>query len=163
MSANKVRLRLSDFDWSRPPTQSMIRLVQDAQGSTSLVPPIDSALLSSIEESRKMTQLDNDWDGEGSPGYSPDTWRRAIDFLKHYAIAYWCEYFEPVIPPKILPGPGGSIDLYWKRDDQTLLINLPSDQSLPAEYFGDKGPGDTRKAKLNLDNPDVGLLAWFMR
>ncbi len=163
MSANGVRRESFDFECSRPPLQAVIKLVQDIHDSTSLVPPIDPGLSSSIEASKKITELDENWDGEGSSGYSLDTWRRATNFLQDYAIAYWCEFFEPVVSPKILPGPDGSIDIYWKRDKQTLLINVPSDQTLPAQYYGDKGQGETRKDELNLANPDVGLLAWFLK
>ena len=48
--------------------------------------PTDYAYISpsiqrAIRESCRILDLEEDWDGEGSPAYSKETWRRALQFI----------------------------------------------------------------------------------
>ncbi|HSH80759.1 MAG TPA: hypothetical protein VLA19_19700 [Herpetosiphonaceae bacterium] len=123
-------------------------------------PPNLPLVLQAIEESRWILDLADDWDGEGSPAYALDTWRRATEFLLNSILRQW-EYFGVSIsPPNIDPGPNGSVDLHWKTPTHELLINIPADSSEPAGYYGDSRAGRVTKGSLDTSTPNQWLLMW---
>ena len=46
--------------------------------------PSNIELKAEIEQAKRILGLEDDWDGEGSPGYSEDTFNRAIAFLTRH-------------------------------------------------------------------------------
>jgi len=106
--------------------------------------------------------LQQDWDGEGSPGYSEETCERMSNFLLNHSkqLAAACGIEAPI--PKILPGPNGSIDLLWKSDDYELLLNIPADLQSPASFYGDDQGNLCIKGKLDPDKINQGILQWLM-
>ncbi|MGH7900630.1 MAG: hypothetical protein ACRENZ_02725, partial [Thermodesulfobacteriota bacterium] len=95
------------------------------------------SLYNSIEESKYILELEENWDGEGSPTYKQSTWRRAIEFISNYAIWIFSETNRIIDAPKIYHGPNGSIDILWKKENYRLLINIPDDAEKPASFYGD--------------------------
>jgi len=89
-----------------------------------------------IEKSRMILELKNNWDREGSKGYSYDTWERATSFLYRNA-RLWNSLGVTIDAPTILPGQDGSIDIYWKTKKYELLINIPAKPDKEADYYGD--------------------------
>ena len=115
-----------------------------------------------IERSKRILQLEDDWDGQGSPRYSEEVWRRAIDCLLRYA-RYSLREGDSVIPtPRIDPGPEGSIDIHWKQQQFELLMNIPSDPNLPAGFYGDDYGHTKIKGKIKTDGINRGLLLWLV-
>jgi hypothetical protein len=106
--------------------------------------------------------LQPDWDGEGSPGYSKETFGRMSKFLLNHSkqLVAACGVKAPI--PKILPGPNGSIDLLWKSDDYELLLNIPSDRQSPASFYGDDEGNLCIKGKLDPDKINQGIIQWLM-
>src|SRR5579862_643028 len=98
-------------------------------------PPELNAVTDAIEKSRAILQLKEDWDGEGSPGYTEDTWNRATSFLLANALRLWEEKGIVINAPAVHNGPEGSIDLYWGTSERKLLINLPADSEEPATFY----------------------------
>jgi hypothetical protein len=100
-----------------------------------------SELLSVIKESSKITEIPDNFDEEGSPGYTNNTWLRAGYTL----IEMWKETVSKEIGflylPKILPGPSGSIDLYWKSPILELLVNVHRDLHEETTYYGRRKDG----------------------
>ena len=86
----------------------------------------DRDLKAEIEQAKKILELKDDWDDEGSPIFSKETLDRAIGFLAMHAEQIKKCYDLSLPVPKIGPGPNGSIDLHWKR---------------PAWEFARKHPG----------------------
>jgi len=70
-----------------------------------------------VKKSEYILEIEDNWDGEGSPGYSESTWKKAINFIYLYAEEIWNKLNINISPPDILPGPEGSIDLHWKEDN----------------------------------------------
>ena len=97
----------------------------------------DNELDSEIERSRRLLTWEDDWDGEGSPGYKESTWTRAVEFLKVHVLWINEQFGITVSTPQILPGPAGSIDMHWRTQDRELLINVPAEQSELATFYGD--------------------------
>ena len=117
----------------------------------------------SINASRNILTLGDNWDEEGSPGYAEATWKRATDFVRNVALLFINEHKRPIEPPKITPGPDGSIDIRWKAAKRTLLINFPAKESEFADFFGSDKGSDTIKGTLDLSSQNLWLLMWLTR
>jgi hypothetical protein len=124
---------------------------------------ISSHLAAAIRASRAILDLEDNWDDEGSPGYAEETWNRATKFIRYIARNYWRLNGVWVIPPRILPGPNGSIDIHWKTQKRELLINIPADEEIAVGYFGSGGPNDTIKGKLDIFSQNEWILMWLLR
>lgn len=124
-------------------------------------------LVLAIGNSRKILQLGNNWDGEGSAGYSEVTWNRATNFLLSSAARYWRDHRRWVASPRITPGPDGSIDIHWKTPKRELLINIPANPEEPAAYYGDDKEDGTENAvrgkKLDTSTYNEWIIAWLMK
>lgn len=127
------------------------------------LPPALTHLGTALESSRPMLDLQEDWDGQGSPGYREATWRRASDFLLGSALRLWQECDARTPAPTVRKGPWGSIDLHWKTPTRELLINVPADPTEPADYYGDDGSdGQPIKGTLDLEQDGDHLLRWLV-
>lgn len=143
--------------------QARIRDARVAQPRPLGPTPGIAHLADEIEASRSMLELEEDWDGEGSPGYEEATWRRAVDFLVGNASRLNDEYGVAIESPRIRKGPRGSIDLHWRMPDRELLVNIPADHGLPADYYGDDGNGGQQtKGTLNPERQGYHLMLWLV-
>jgi|GEM_PF-3483912 len=124
---------------------------------------LDERIAEAIEASQRILALEDNWDEEGSIGYKKSTWDRATAFIRDTAISYWRVIGSWAVPPRILPGPEGSIDIHWKTANRELLINIPSDEKVPAGYYGSGGPQDTVKGKLDTSSQNLWVLTWLLR
>ncbi|MBI3948295.1 MAG: hypothetical protein HY321_20435 [Armatimonadetes bacterium] len=114
-----------------------------------------------LEQSRWMLDLDDDWDGEGSPAYSEATWRRAARLALKLAGNYWDMSHERVETPKIHNGPDGSIDLHWDRPKYELLINVPSDPEDAVRFYARDTQDQEIEGCLVGTRPNRWLLMWL--
>ena len=123
------------------------------------------AVARAIDKSRSIIELQTNWDGEGSPGYSAQTWSRATNYLARTALACWREFRVVIPPPWITPGPEGSIDLHWQTDEYELLVNLPASSSEDAAFYGDHKEGLYIEGKFDPETNGIGrmaLVAWLI-
>jgi hypothetical protein len=112
----------------------------------SYLPPEMNSLLNTINKSRSLLELKDNWDGEGSVGYAEATWLRARNFLMRNAVRLYQSQKKSFDPPEFEPGPNGSIDLHWKTDARELLVNVPADPQETISYYGDDRVEDTENA-----------------
>ena len=120
--------------------------------------PIDAA----IERSRFILSLREDWDDAGSAGYSIETWQRAVAFLRGHS-DFTHRIFGFGLPaPAISPADTGSIDLYWRTIDKSLLINFPDAAAEPATYFGRLAKGGTISGQIAAGSLRPELVAWLI-
>lgn len=135
-----------------------------AQESTSGKLEVSAALNSSIEKSLRLVQLGDNWDSEGSPGYSFATWSRAVAFLIRNAQRLWQVHSVWVNPPAILPGPDGSIDLHWRTPLKEMLVNVPANSNEPIAYYGDDYSSNSIKGEIDtLAENGWLILHWLIR
>lgn len=120
-------------------------------------------IIDAISRSRKILDLQYDWDDAGSPRYSKTTWERMKNFLLASAEALWLLDHRRLDAPKILPGPDGSIDIHWKSNQRELLINIAEEISELAHYYGDNKNGQIIKGTLNISVDNQWLLLWLMQ
>ena len=67
------------------------------------------------------------------------------------AMKLWRSHQICFDPPKIHPGPEGSIDLHWKSSNRELLINVPANSEDPIGYYGDDRAEETKDAVRGKD------------
>jgi hypothetical protein len=129
------------------------------------VPSVINDLRSAIQDSRVLLTLEDNWDDEGSPGYSDSTWHRAESFLIQNAIHLWRRHKMCFDAPKIQPGPSGSLDLHWRTRHRELLINVPANPEEPISYYGDNKDDGTldavRGKRLDSSSDAEWIFLWL--
>jgi hypothetical protein len=108
-----------------------------------------------------MLDWPDDWDEQGSPGYSESTWARGVDFIWSNVRGVWKDRGVSIDAPRILPGPDGSIDIHWKTDAYELLVNMPAVASQPATYYGDRRGQNMIKGTIDTSQQQIWLLVWM--
>lgn len=117
-----------------------------------------------IESSRKrILSLRDNWDGEGSPGYLPNTLDRAITFVRTHSSVFTEISGKDAPVPQINPAPEGSIDIHWKQASWELLVNIPAEVNQKAAFYGDDYGKGTIKGTLDVDRYNFGLIEWLMK
>lgn len=126
-------------------------------------PRISSKIEAAIQSSRKMLEWADDWDEEGSQKFEAATWKRAVHWLRATARAFHRLQGVWIEPPRILPGPEGSIDIHWKNAGRELLVNFPENAAEPVEYYGSGGASDVIKGKLDGAQASAWVLVWLKK
>jgi hypothetical protein len=119
-----------------------------------------------IQRSRRILSLEDDWDGEGSKGYSEQAWSRATGYLRRQARACWLRHGVVIPTPTIGPGPEGSIDIHWQTEFYELLVNIPADPAIPASFYGDDYGTLSIKGTFDPSAEPSGhlaLVSWLVR
>jgi hypothetical protein len=83
-----------------------------------------------IIDSKKLTELPRDWDGEDALPISDSTWLAAVTILRRMNIEYFSRTNLQILCPFIGPCADGSIDLFWKTIDHNMIINIVYKNSL---------------------------------
>ena len=122
----------------------------------------DRDLKAEIEQARKILELKDNWDDEGSPVFSKDTLDRAVAFLVMHSEQIRKCYHLHLPVPKISTGPKGSIDLHWKRPDWELLVNIPANADGMATFYGDNYGVQKIKGSVDPRLFNLGLASWLM-
>ncbi len=115
-----------------------------------------------ISASRRILSLADNWDDEGSIGYSLDTLESAISFLAYSALEIWESERILIQPPRISPGPDGSIDLHWVKNKYGLLINIEPKPSTFITFYGEENEGNYIKGRLNRGEIKRAILLFLM-
>ena len=123
----------------------------------------DDALEREIESSRRITELEDDWDDCGSEGYTTDTWQRAVDYL-HRMTAAARDARQTQLPvPAISPADSGTIDLYWANAAMCrLLINVPANPNAPIAYYGERDAQTTISGTVKRGTVRPELVTWLL-
>jgi hypothetical protein len=129
------------------------------QGSSRLLESHRQELEAEIEQARAI--LDHP-DAVDEHTYSIETLDRSVAFLQKHIESAWRSYAAKAPIPTIGPGPSGSVDLYWKQPYWKLLVNIPSDASASATFYGDDYARHKTKGSLDPNEISVTILAWLM-
>lgn len=91
------------------------------------------------------------------------SWRRALQFLVVQSRLTRHRFHQFLDIPLISVADQGSIDLYWKNDERTLLINIPASPSAPASYYGQSHTGTaTMGGSVDTDEFVPALAVWLI-
>ena len=126
-------------------------------------PPNLHEIQAALQEARTMSSWGDNWDGQGSPGYSKATLERAAAFLVQSTRELWQRHQRVVPVPQIEPGPDGSVDFHWQAGDRELLLNLPSDPNEMVDFYGDSSAGESIKGRAYTSTVGPWLLSWLTR
>ena len=115
-----------------------------------------------IEQSKSILKLKNDWDGEGATKISKNTWVKAIKIIVNYAKNL--ETKNTKIPtPQIYPVLNGSINISWKTKHYRLLINIPTGKKEIATYYQDNFKEKRTKGTFSITEIDDILIQLILR
>jgi hypothetical protein len=154
------------LDWNRDRRIRIIYWTSDEgqhrqRPSTLAAPEWDEEIIHAIDASRWILGLRDDFDGEGSEGYAEKTWKRAVEFLRRHARWVWETASMKIQPPRIRPGPSGSIDLHWKTPSYELLLNIPANPAESATFYGDDYGRSTVEGSFDPSAFNTGILTWL--
>jgi hypothetical protein len=126
------------------------------------LPGVLSGLAASIDDSRSLLELPDDWDGEGAAAYSESTWRRTVEFVVRCATALWTDYGIVSDQVRILPDHDGGLAIDWRTGRRELSLSIPAAPSVDARFYGDDGSGGRSfKGSLDPSEPNRWLIAWL--
>ena len=152
-------------EWLQGGTEKVLHPAESVESSDPMALDLPSelqAIAREIEASRSILDLPDNWDDQGSAGYTEAVWMRATDFLMRHAKWLYERHCLSVEAPDIGPGPEGSIDLHWRTDEYELLINIPASPQKPAGFYGDDYGKAVIKGTLDTAGISRGLETWLM-
>lgn len=126
------------------------------------VPERLAKVIAAIEDSRALLDLPDDWDGNGTPGFSEHTWSRAAEVLIAFATLLATHHGVIVEDVEMLPGANGGLDIDVRSGDRQLLFAVSSDPQREIRFYGDDGRrGKQVKATLDPSSIPHWLLVWM--
>lgn len=101
--------------------------------------------------------LQDNWDGQESKGFSEELWQRVIDFLLIVYIKLYKE--ELKVPfPLVLPNTDGSLDIDWETESFELLINFSPDPEELVHMYGEKIGNPKHELDVRINRELAGLV-----
>ena len=161
-TAQVLEWKTEDDEVELPPKWSETKDAPATQSKFRTESSSNIALKAEIEQAKRILELEDDWDGEGSLGYSEDTFNRAIEFLTTHVERLWDTHRIRLPIPRIGPGPDGSIDLHWKQPSWELLVNIPAAANERATFYGDNYEAHEIRGSLDPKNFNLGIATWLM-
>ena len=79
-----------------------------------------------IEDSKEILALDEDWDNNNGSKIQFETWASAVELIIVYATFILENFNTPIIAPEINPVGNGSVDIVWRTKEARLLMNVKS-------------------------------------
>lgn len=120
------------------------------------------ALHAAVDQARDQLPTEDDWDGEGSPGFQPATFERARHFLIEGARRLWDARQATIPTPRVWGGPEGSLDVSWRLTGRELLVNVPAAEDEPISLYGDDASSEV-KAEFEADADTAWVFDWLAR
>lgn len=118
------------------------------------IPMCLTHVIAAIEESRPLLELGEDWDGNGTLGFTEQTWGRAAGLLVRFASALAAKHGVIAEDIEILPGSNGGLDIDVRFGGRQLLFVVSSDPRREVRFYGDNGRGGSQ-IKVTLDTSKV--------
>lgn len=117
-----------------------------------------------IEESKEILALDDDWDNNNGLKIEFETWASAVELIIVYASFILDNFNTPIIAPEINPVGNGSVDIVWRTKEARLLMNVkPPRSPVIASYYGDLYNNGQEIRNVIKDDSIVEHLAFWMK
>lgn len=157
---------LASYSWKPDESRkiSIEPVRQPAFWGTTEFKSFGTELKQEIEKaSTAILSLEEDWDGDGGSAYNSKTVERATSFLLALDnLPLWRSMHTKMPTPAMGPGPDGSIDIFWQRDDGRLLVNIPGAFGEASTLYGSNLRGG-QIAKDSFDLSQFSKVApWLM-
>lgn len=124
--------------------------------SVSKFPKELSEMAFAIKDSKKLLDLQEDWDSEGALTVPKFVWERAANVLSMYSKWIWENKGIVLLAPSIDALADGSIDIMWNSSKARLLLNIKNSvTSSETHYYGDTHEGKNKFKGVLGDLNDV--------
>jgi hypothetical protein len=147
--------------WSEVEVEVDLKVDAQVSVSTKRREFASKGLEAEIKQAQRIVELRDDWDGEGSAGYSQATIDRAVGFLTRHVRGLWESYGIECPIPRIGPGPEGSIDIHWKQPSWELLVNIAADEHAMAAFYGDNYGVQRIRGSFDPTKFNLGIAEWL--
>lgn len=118
----------------------------------------------SINESKKLLSLNDDWDDNGALACREFIYDRAIYMLVLYSQSVLKTYNIKIFSPEINLGRDGSIDLQWRNEKIILLINIQNSENIDVHYYGEDYSSKTiLKGFIESSMLNKDLIYWMQK
>jgi len=145
-----------------PPQESQFPKSMRLRTPSELLEVLRLGVRQEIQESRRLLQYEDDWDGEGSPGYLEATWQETVEFVLQLLARLADEYAVRHQAMEIMPGTCGNIDVEIEFADHRLLFSVPRDPGTPIRFFAyEVATANAIKGTLGRSAPIGWLLQWI--
>lgn len=124
------------------------------------ITPGETGISKLLKDAEWITDLDDNWDDEGSLGYTEELLSKVGLLLKNWKNKSWKDSGELMPLPDVQPGPDGSIDLHWKKGTYELLLNVPNDDGL-IHFYGDDYNENVMKGNFLQSAEMPNFLFWL--
>lgn len=95
------------------------------------IPTTNKELESVLIKGKYILDLKDNWDEEGSVGYTIESWKSAAKFIINFNRWIKGIFAGSLHLPKMHHGPKGTIDVVWHEDNFRLFVNI--------DYANNKG------------------------
>ncbi len=114
-----------------------------------------------IRDAKRLIELSDNWDGEGSPGFSTMTLARATNLVRDTVLYLWTTAHIQLSPPEFLPTSDGSIDIEWYVGDKELVLRIPVDPNERVAFYGKSSSDFSIRGTFSEQSSDRSwLLSW---
>lgn len=113
--------------WNSPETQiqtSQNHLLFINDNITLNIPTSIRELENVFTEGKYILNLKDDWDDDGSVGYTQESWEAASHFIINFNKWVKGIFSGSLYLPKMSHGPKGTIDIIWQEDNFRLFVNV---------------------------------------
>jgi hypothetical protein len=98
------------------------------------IPITNKELESVLLEGTYILELKDDWDDEGSVGYTLESWKAGAYFIINFNKWIKGIFSGSLHLPKMHHGPKGTIDIAWHEDNFRLFVNIDFDNNKGTFY-----------------------------
>lgn len=148
-------------DWMRDDFHPQAWQSKRPRTEVETAPPGFPEIEERLVAARGQLPAQDNWDDEGAIAISADTFHMATRFLLKTARAVRVRSGITLPAPKIGPCADGSIDLYWRTDKFTLLINLQPEDNAESDFYGETPNGLKLKGTFRPSQQDFALIHWL--
>lgn len=114
-------------------------------------------LENAILKSKYILELKDDWDDEGSVGYTIDSLISAIDFVLKFNNWIVSISRGTLYTPKFHHGPKGTIDIEWSENNFRLFVNIDKINN-KGTFYSDTSFMQSTEGEFKLDKISYNLL-----
>ncbi|HMF31983.1 MAG TPA: hypothetical protein VKK79_11235 [Candidatus Lokiarchaeia archaeon] len=100
---------------------------------------------------REISDLNEDWDGEGAKKIIEETFKKVVNFLVDLNQKCRKARLGSIILPQIFPGTAGEIELQWNTDRFKLVVIIPENEKATAIYYATDYADGKIKGTLELE------------
>lgn len=118
-------------------------------------------IFTEIIESKKILDLEYNWDENGAAKIKDVTFINCVEFLLNYGTYLYNDFDKMISVPDITPCADGTIDIFWENEKASLLLNFKTNKNI-ASYYGDTHSDiNSIKGFINVNETKSFFASWI--